>query len=1170
MTPTIYSRLSHQGRRLAAVVASLSIASVAWSQTVPADEDVFELSPFAVTTSDADIGYHSEQTLAGSRLNTNVSDLASSITIVTRQQLEDTGSLDINDIFLYEANTEGVGNYTAYEINRGGVKDLAAGHSRDSGLAETAATTNRIRGLGAADSAQNNHPTITRIPFDEYNTRSVEINRGPNSLLFGLGSPAGIVNQTTAQAMLNVQQTELVARYGSWDSYRFSFNHNQPIIDDVFAIYVAAVDDNRGFKRKPSYDDTQRQYGAFTLQPFEHTTFRGSIERYQNQNRRPNYITPRERVTNWIADGRPSYNPNTRMITYQGGSQVGPFTRHVESPGSILDYGDDYVSAGGDVAMHNAINDEDSPLFVRSLEVGHGSPWLKVHPDLSTNYVMSETWRPSVPPVFEDDEDGNQVRVRTDEQHRVYDRRMMTTRAPEAPRNPDGTLVMNPWFQPSLTDGDIYDWENINVVAPNYGELWGKSYSLDFEQRLARNLFLSVSWFRQHVDSLEQRPLAQQQATTIFVDPNTHFLDGSENPWYGAPFVEDYQADTFTQPETNDSYYAMLAYQFDLTDRNDWVRHLGRHRVLGFASRHDVTRIRTRSRIATVGGDPTWYASRTGTQSYAQNNSNIRRHYYIGQNEQVNQGNMGISNPGPLGGGGPTDFTLRTINWEGDWDEGEPWYDAPINLNTERFWATTRADNRVIDSFNLATQSYFWDERIVTTLGIRRDDFKARSSDEGPDGSDLVAGRMSEQGLINNLTSWGDWEEISGTTSTRGVVFKPFRWDGGELSLHYNESDNFNPPSGASSDFFGNELGKPEGDGKDYGVGVTLFGGMLFARVNWFEVEERNSRGVASVFVSRTHRVDSDLMRSWADLIVRLQDGGDPEDTDWNLDVDGDLIPLTDAQEARVADITGLDYNFPDGLSVDATQTRRAEGMEVQVVYNPLRNWNMKLTVGKQETFISEVAPEWDPWIDERMPVWTSATAPGNIPTNFNLRGGREVEISNFWSSYGYRGDEIAPDNQWGITNPQDWFDINVQSEVDFIRLSEGTASPGQRKWRANLITNYAFTEGMLEGVSIGGGLRWQDKAIIGYLGIVNEEGTMDAADINRPVFDKEQFHVDLWASYSRMIMDDRVRMRIQLNIRDAFEGGGLQPIAVNYDGNPHAFRIKDPRQVFITTRFEF
>ena len=46
------------------------------------------------------------------KLNSNLADLAASITVVTKQQLDDTGALDINDVFLYMANTEGAGTYT--------------------------------------------------------------------------------------------------------------------------------------------------------------------------------------------------------------------------------------------------------------------------------------------------------------------------------------------------------------------------------------------------------------------------------------------------------------------------------------------------------------------------------------------------------------------------------------------------------------------------------------------------------------------------------------------------------------------------------------------------------------------------------------------------------------------------------------------------------------------------------------------------------------------------------------------------------------------------------------------------------------------------------------------------------------------------------------------------
>ena len=45
---------------------------------------------------------------------------------------------------------------------------------------------------------------------------------------------------------------------------------------------------------------------------------------------------------------------------------------------------------------------------------------------------------------------------------------------------------------------------------------------------------------------------------------------------------------------------------------------------------------------------------------------------------------------------------------------------------------------------------------------------------------------------------------------------------------------------------------------------------------------------------------------------------------------------------------------------------------------------------------------------------------------------------------------------------------------------------------------------------------------------------------------------------------------KLQLNVRDVLENGGLEPIAVNPDGQKAAFRIKDPRQWFLSATFDF
>ena len=88
-------------------------------------------------------------------------------------------------------------------INRGGISDNAA---------VSPSTSNRLRGIGSVDSARDYYPSVTQFTFDVYNTESVEINRGPNSLLFGLGSPSGIVNQSSSKADLRRVSRQVSAR----------------------------------------------------------------------------------------------------------------------------------------------------------------------------------------------------------------------------------------------------------------------------------------------------------------------------------------------------------------------------------------------------------------------------------------------------------------------------------------------------------------------------------------------------------------------------------------------------------------------------------------------------------------------------------------------------------------------------------------------------------------------------------------------------------------------------------------------------------------------------------------------------------------------------------------------------------------------------------------------
>ena len=185
-------------------------------------DEVVQLSPFTVAA-DTDRGYQALNTLSGTRLNSKLEDLGASITVITKQQMQDTAVLDLNDVFLYEANTEGTGNYTQFTPNRnGGVID---------GVAGDPATANRIRGVGSPISgsgvnlAIGNFSSNPRIPMDTYNIDSVEISRGPNSNLFGLGAAAGTVNLVQSKANLTRSHSGITLRVDNEGGHQIGRAH---------------------------------------------------------------------------------------------------------------------------------------------------------------------------------------------------------------------------------------------------------------------------------------------------------------------------------------------------------------------------------------------------------------------------------------------------------------------------------------------------------------------------------------------------------------------------------------------------------------------------------------------------------------------------------------------------------------------------------------------------------------------------------------------------------------------------------------------------------------------------------------------------------------------------------------------------------------------------------
>lgn len=1182
--------------------------------TTAVEKDIVELSPFTVN-SQKDTGYFAENTLAGSRINTNLADLASSITVVTKQQMEDTASVDINDVFKYEANTEGSSSYSPSIVDRNTVKDSISGYSfGNDGTTTTNAQSNRIRGLSSPDAAINNFSTNNRIPFDAYNVQSIEITRGPNSLLFGLGTPAGVVNQTSAQAALNRNTSEATVRTDQNGSFRSTLSVNRSLIDGKLAVFGAFLYDNRQFERKPSSDRYRRQYGAITYKPFKNTVIRGFAENYENDANRPNFFSPRDQVTPWIQSGRPAYDPVSRTITV-GGRTLGPYVSNVNSPG--------YVATVNTILGANAISTTTSPLFVLGIVgddvarpvrmIDNGTVWgffarqpqfyapAQTNPATATPTATTLGWTANDPRFL------------------IADRMWTASANVLQPTTNIGgrTYTYGTWNWAGVTDKSIYNWTKYNTVQPNFSKTRASNYNLEIEQQLLPNLFFSAGWFRQDIEDISNLGIAQLQGATIGIDTNVNLINGQKNPYFGLPFMYEGAGggfDTFYQPQTDDNYRAMLAYDLDLTRRPGWMRWLGHHKLLGMVQEQDSMKAVERWRMNFVGGDAD--ATVRYTRNLALSNQPIwsntvtTRHYYLASPGAA-QGTVSHSAGFYGNQGWNAPFTSNVNVW--NYNTGQ-FQDDSIRENTAFADNGSRRTQRQVKGWQGALQSYFWEDRLIATVGRRYDDYRARITTSGA--LTDVLGKVTEPALtpaqlyVNNtqtgyidhdrvMNRWARWDKLDGSTTTVGAAFRPLKgWESvrqisgagsavsdflQSLTFYYNQSDNFNPPATYQTDYFFKPLAKPTGKGKDGGFGFNLFGNKLVARINWYETDSLNERtNAASTLLTRLAYSDTTTGIPWASAVQRIRNGIAAGRTlqdiisvaNWNTDQVNSV--LDEANQRKIHDLIQLPYLYYSGLSSGATQDSKSKGVEVQLTYNPTRNWTMKLTGSKSQASYKNIAPQYDAWLAERMPKWTTSKAP-DIPDFVDPNNQRLWSLKNFWTGYGYAGVAQIENND-GNTSAQAYFNNVVQSQVSLAKALEGANSPLERQYHASFLTNYNFGnelfDGKLKGVSIGGSQRWESKAAVGFYGKVgdpiNSPTVINLNDVTRPIYDGGNYYTDVWVSYSRKIFHNTIGWSIKLNVNNVTESGHLMPTQVNFDGTPWAFRIIDPRQIILSSTFKF
>jgi hypothetical protein len=257
-------------------------APAATPSAKPGDEErVVELSPFVISEA-SETGWIATETLAGSRLRTNFKDVPNQIETLTKDFMDDLGVTTIDQALIYTANVE---NYTDYMPQTPGNQVSSPGQG------------GRVRGLGAGTLSRNFFKVSN--PTDNFNIERATVASGPNAILFGLGSPAGILDATPARAgMRNKYGFSL--QYDSEESRRATFDANVVVRPEKLSVRMMGMSKREYTMKRPNLDRDERLYGAVTFKPFKSTTLILQGERTSRNWNRAGRIAPTEFVTPWL------------------------------------------------------------------------------------------------------------------------------------------------------------------------------------------------------------------------------------------------------------------------------------------------------------------------------------------------------------------------------------------------------------------------------------------------------------------------------------------------------------------------------------------------------------------------------------------------------------------------------------------------------------------------------------------------------------------------------------------------------------------------------------------------------------------------------------------------------------------------------------------------------
>jgi outer membrane receptor protein involved in Fe transport len=1204
------------------------------------------LSPFFVDASQDQGSYRATSSLAGTRVRTELVDIASSISVVTKEFLRDTGATNNQSLLVYTTNTEVGGLYGNY----GGVGNTYIAGASEPSLVRPNTNT-RVRGLDSADNTRDYF--LTNIPWDSYNVDRVDLQRGPNSILFGIGSPAGIINASVNAAAFK-DTFKLENRYGSFGSNRNTLDFNKVILDQELAIRISALDDRAMYRQKPAFSHDKRLYGAVRWDPklfnmtSAHTTLRANFEHGDVTANRPLSLPPTDLITSFFSS---SLNKTTFDPYYAWTAGIVPQGTGVTIPvaGESRIY---WLRQGNDPAApvfyYNGAT--SNPISIRSALVpGAGSSMTyAIGPTgLQDSQIAGFTFAPTITMSGY-----NYYSIINN----MYNPNDPATKGAGAGFYKDKALI----------DSSIFDF---------YGNLLGGTNQKQWQNWDAFNLSLDQTFFNNRLgfQVVYDHQKYNDGSTGIFGNAISVDLLANtyEAPWPYSTSVKKYNGTGTAGTNANagrayvsgsgggsssintrENLRATATGELRATDflSKSWLTDiLGRHVLTGLFSRETYDN-ESRSWLL-FATDATWPdiagtgPSTGGSNALTSKNRNFPLISYVSAPLFSASSASGL-NIQPITASyspsGSVNVKYYDSHWKPSTNPTDPTYVDPAatwtnaqNLgsadNNAQALISTQSENpanyvgwknttvnllnaekgdidslytggsktqTITESKALTWQGYLWDDNLVGTIGWRRDTQKLRYNNAPINASTGVAG------MSYDLLPMVATDKVSGNSKSWGLVLhepKSIRnklpW-GTNISLTYNVGNNTRVQNRYS--FSGDTLPNAKGETKDYGFVINTLDDRLTLKVTWYKTTVKdanmNSNPAAAVLGSNQSELWNFEMWGLANSLINLAAianqiptsqpmdfwdwaAGDkhfalsmsnPSNPAWQNDPS--TLKEKAASESFLAQLQPQSWWDAYGFPVNVAKAQAKDWNNAIANWTPAkRNWDINYGYGS----VHGNTPTGT--IDTQskgieFELTGQVTKNWNVSANASKQTAEQISLGSALTQFieGQHTKFASPAGDirlwWGTDmGIRTYYNTDIYSTYLFLKEGNGRMVPEMSPWRANLVTNYSFDRGFLKGANVGLGYRWQQGVILGY-GLKDDYTNLD---INKPVWGKSTYAVDMWAGYERKLTN-KINWRIQLNIRSLGAKVHLERLSVEPDGSTALARIVEGQTWFLANTLSF